>query len=102
MVPGAMVKGMGGAMDLVSGAERVIVVMDHRTRTGAAKLVATCDLPLTGKRVVDRVITDLGVFDVADGSFRVVELAPGVTLEHVREGTDAPLVEARTAATAAG
>ena len=102
MVPGAMVKGMGGAMDLVSGAERVIVVMDHRTRTGAAKLVATCDLPLTGKRVVDRVITDLGVFDVADGSFRVVELAPGVTLEHVREGTDAPLVEARTAAAAAG
>ena len=102
MVPGAMVKGMGGAMDLVSGAERVIVVMDHRTRTGAAKLVATCDLPLTGKRVVDRVITDLGVFDVADGSFRVVELAPGVTLEHVRESTAALLVEARTAAAAAG
>ena len=102
MVPGAMVKGMGGAMDLVSGAERVIVVMDHRTRNGAAKLVAACDLPLTGKRVVDRVITDLGVFDVADGSFRVVELAPGVTLEEVRDGTDAPLVDARTAAATAG
>ena len=102
MVPGAMVKGMGGAMDLVSGAERVIVVMDHRTRTGAAKLVTTCDLPLTGKRVVDRVVTDLGVFDVADGSFWVVELAPGVTLDEVREGTDAPLVDARTAAATAG
>ena len=102
MVPGAMVKGMGGAMDLVSGAERVIVVMDHRTRNGAAKLVTACDLPLTGKRVVDRVITDLGVFDVADGSFRVVELAPGVTLEEARAGTDAPLVDARTAAATAG
>ena len=102
MVPGAMVKGMGGAMDLVSGAERVIVVMDHRTRTGAAKLVTGCDLPLTGRGVVDRVITDLGVFDVADGAFRVVELAPGVTLDEVRAGTDAPLVDARETAASGG
>jgi 3-oxoacid CoA-transferase subunit B len=87
-----MVKGMGGAMDLVSGAGRVIVVMDHLTRTGGAKLVTGCDLPLTGKGVVDRVITNLGVFDVADGSFRVVELAPGVSLDEVEAGTDAPLV----------
>jgi 3-oxoacid CoA-transferase subunit B len=97
MVPGAMVKGMGGAMDLVSGAERVIVVMDHRTRAGEAKLVTACDLPLTGRHVVDLVITDLGVFDVSDGSFRVVELAPGVTLADVETGTNAPLVDARAA-----
>ena len=66
--------------------------MDHLTRKGGAKLVTGCDLPLTGKGVVDRVITDLGVFDVAAGSFRVVELAPGVSLDEVEAGTDAPLV----------
>ena len=92
MVPGAMVKGMGGAMDLVSGAGRVIVLMDHRTKTGEPKLVAECDLPLTGRGVVSRVVTDLAVLDVADGTFALVELAPGVTLEQVREATAAPVV----------
>lgn len=100
MVPGAMVKGMGGAMDLVSGAGRVIVLMDHLTRKGGAKLVAECDLPLTGKKVVQRVITDLGVLDVADGEFHLVELAPGVTLEEVVAGTAAPVVDKRPAAVA--
>jgi 3-oxoacid CoA-transferase subunit B len=96
MVPGAMVKGMGGAMDLVSGAGRVIVVMDHLTRKGEPKLVTACTLPLTGRKVVDRVITDLGVFDVAGDSFELVELAPGVTLEEAETGTAAPLLD-RTA-----
>src|SRR4051812_40144035 len=95
MVPGAMVKGMGGAMDLVSGAGRVVVLMDHLTRTGAPKLLTECDLPLTGRAVVDRVITDLGVLDVADGSFQLVELAPGVSVDEVVAGTSAPVVDAR-------
>jgi 3-oxoacid CoA-transferase subunit B len=83
MVPGSMVKGMGGAMDLVSGAERVVVVMDHVAKSGAAKLVTACDLPLTGKAVVNRVITELGVFDVTGVGFRVVELAPDVAYDEV-------------------
>jgi 3-oxoacid CoA-transferase subunit B len=97
MVPGAMVKGMGGAMDLVSGAGRVIVVMDHVTKKGEAKLVAACDLPLTGRGVVQRVVTDLGVLDVADGSFAVVDLAPGVTVEDVAARTAAPVLDHRPA-----
>ena len=97
MVPGAMVKGMGGAMDLVSGARRVIVLMDHVTKKGEPKLLDACTLPLTGRGVVSRVITDLGVLDVADGEFRLVELAPGVGLEQVVAGTGAPVVDARTA-----
>jgi 3-oxoacid CoA-transferase subunit B len=96
MVPGAMVKGMGGAMDLVNGAGRVIVVMEHLTRKGAARLVDRCELPLTGKGVVDRVITDLAVLDVlpdhAGGAFRLVETAPGVSPEQVREATAAPVI----------
>jgi len=94
LVPGAMVKGMGGAMDLVSGARRVIVLMDHVTRTGEAKLVTSCTLPLTGRAVVNRVITDLGVLDVADGEFQLVETAPGVDVDQVVEATDAPVVAA--------
>jgi 3-oxoacid CoA-transferase subunit B len=97
MVPGAMVKGMGGAMDLVTGAGRVIVLMDHLTRKGAPKLVAQCALPLTGRGVVQRVITDLAVLDVADGSFELVELAPGVMLDEVVAGTAAPVVDTRSA-----
>ncbi|MDX1890227.1 3-oxoacid CoA-transferase subunit B [Mycolicibacterium sp. 050158] len=95
MVPGAMVKGMGGAMDLVNGAGRVIVLMDHVTKTGAAKLVAACDLPLTGKGVVSQVITDLGVFDVTGEGFRVVELAPGVAYDDVVAKTGGALVDGR-------
>ena len=95
MVPGAMVKGMGGAMDLVSGAGRVIVLMEHLTKRGGPKLVAECDLPRTGRGVVRRVITDLAVLDVADGAFALVELAPGISLEEVVAGTAAPVVDRR-------
>lgn len=93
MVPGAMVKGMGGAMDLVSGARRVIVLMEHVTRKGDPKLLRECTLPITGRGVVSRVITDLAVLDVTGESYALVELAPGVTAEQVREATGADLVE---------
>ena len=94
MVPGKMVKGMGGAMDLVAGVKRVIVVMEHSEKSGRSKLVRECTLPLTGKGVVDLLITDLGVFDINRGrsAVRLVELAPGVTLDHVRAHTEADFV----------
>ena len=91
MVPGAVVKGMGGAMDLVSGTRRVVVLMEHRTRKGDSKLLASCTLPLTGRHVVNRVITDLAVLDVANGTFHLVELAPGVTRPELEQATAAPI-----------
>jgi len=89
MVPGLLVKGIGGAMDLVAGAGRVIVVMEHVGRNGQPKLVDRCSLPLTGRAVVDRVITDLGVLDVTATGFALVELAPGISIRHLAERTGA-------------
>ncbi|GAB3621123.1 CoA transferase subunit B [Glutamicibacter endophyticus] len=91
MIPGKMVKGPGGAMDLVHGAGRVIVLMEHSAKDGSAKLVHDCTLPVTGRGVVDRVITDLGVFDIKGDHLQVVELAPEVDEEQVRSVTEAEL-----------
>ena len=92
MIPGKLVKGMGGAMDLVAGVGRVIVVMDHANKRGEPKLLKACTLPLTGQGVVDRIITDLGVFDVVEGGLKTIERAPGVTDEEIASKTEAALV----------
>ena len=89
MVPGKMVKGMGGAMDLVAGVRRVVVVMEHSEKSGAPKLVKRCSLPLTGAGVFDLLITDLAVFEIDGGGVRLTELASGVALEEVRAKTEA-------------
>ena len=89
MVPGKMVKGMGGAMDLVAGVRRVVVVMEHTEKSGAPKLVKRCSLPLTGAGVVDLLITDLGVFELAAGKVRLTEPAKGVTVDEIRAKTEA-------------
>jgi len=92
MIPGKLVKGMGGAMDLVAGVGRVIVVMDHANKQGESKVLKACTLPLTGKGVVDRIITNMGVFDVVEGGLRIVECAEGVTEAELRAATEATLV----------
>jgi 3-oxoacid CoA-transferase subunit B len=103
MIPGKMVKGMGGAMDLVAGVKKVVVAMEHNAKDGGAKLVKKCSLPLTGQRCVDMVITDLGVLvmDPAKRRFVLTELAPGVTAEEVRAKTEAEIVIGERVATVA-
>jgi 3-oxoacid CoA-transferase B subunit len=95
MIPGKMIKGMGGAMDLVAGVKKIIVVMEHVSKNGDPKFIPTCTLPLTGKNVVDMIITDLAVFQRPDHNspFKLIELAPGVTTEEVRSKTTAHYVE---------
>ena len=92
MIPGKLVKGMGGAMDLVAGVGRVVVVMDHTNKKGESKVLPTCTLPLTGAGVVDRIITNLGVLDVVEGGLKIVETAEGITEEYLRSATLAKIV----------
>jgi len=90
-VPGKLIKGIGGAMDIVRGAKRVVVLMEHRAKDGSSKLVPECSLPLTGRGVVNRVITDLAVLDITESGFVLREVAPGVTADDVRLATAAPI-----------
>jgi 3-oxoacid CoA-transferase subunit B len=101
MVPGKMVKGMGGAMDLVAGVGRVVVVMDHCEKTGAPKLLHRCNLPLTGAGVVDLLITDLGVFEIGGSGVQLIELADGVSVDELRAKTEAAFTVADPLKTAA-
>ena len=91
-IPGKMVKGMGGAMDLVANVKRVIIIMEHNAKDGSAKLVDTCTLPLTGVKVVDVVVTDLGIFNITDHGIKVVEMAAGVTLDEIKARTSGKIL----------
>ena len=92
MIPGKLIKGMGGAMDLVAGVAKVVVVMDHTNKAGESKVLPVCELPLTGKRVVDRIITNLGVLDVVPGGLKLIECAPGVSEADIRKATRAKII----------
>jgi 3-oxoacid CoA-transferase subunit B len=92
MIPGKLVKGMGGAMDLVAGVKRVVVVMDHTNKAGESKVLKSCTLPLTGKAVVNRIITNLGVLDVVPGGVKIIECAEGVTEAEIKAATEATIV----------
>ena len=93
MIPGKLVKGMGGAMDLVAGVRKVIVIMDHSNKHGQSKLLKECTLPLTGKRVVDKIITNLGVFDVLTNGLKLIEMAKDTSLEEIKNFTEAKLLD---------
>lgn len=93
MIPGKLVKGMGGAMDLVAGVGRVVVITDHQNKKGASKVLKSCTLPLTGRGVIDRIITNLCVLDVVEGGLKAIELAPDVSMDEVKAATEANLVD---------